>query len=98
MSLITGITRDGRSWTPEFLIAIDAGECIGCARCFKVCNHDVLHPVGIGEDGDETDFDDEDAIRKVMTVGKGGNCIGCGSCAKVCGTKAQKHQPLARAA
>lgn len=95
MAFIIGIRRGGTPWTPEFLIAIDAGECIGCARCFKVCNHDVLHPIGIDEDGEPTDFDDEDALRKVMTVGREGNCIGCGACAKVCGTKAQTHQPMA---
>ena len=35
---ITGITRGGAAWTPEFVTAVDAHTCIGCGRWYKVCS------------------------------------------------------------
>lgn len=98
MSFVTYATRDGSTWTPEYLMSIDHELCIGCGRCFKVCTMGVLKLQGVDEDGNFCDpFDDDDGEveRKVMTIEKPGSCIGCASCMTVCGTKAQKHAPLA---
>jgi len=87
-------TRDGREWVPSYLLAIDPETCIGCGRCFKVCGRDVMTLNGLTEDGDLVGLDDDDEIlRKVMTVTDPGACIGCGACARVCGTKCQTHGP-----
>ncbi|MDX2103350.1 MAG: ferredoxin III, nif-specific [Alphaproteobacteria bacterium] len=97
MTVITFRTRDGSPWTPRYLTAIDAGSCIGCGRCFKVCPQSVLQLMGVNDDGALVDpfDDDEDIVRKVMTVAKPGNCIGCNACSTVCGANCQTHEPLA---
>ena len=46
------LTRDGRSWAPEYLVAIDPGKCIGCGRCFKVCGRNVMSLKGMTEEGE----------------------------------------------
>ena len=35
MAYITGLTKNKKEWTPEFIVSIDAETCIGCGRCFK---------------------------------------------------------------
>ena len=61
------LTRDGRSWDPQYLVAIDADVCIGCGRCFKVCGRGVMTLRGIDEDGALVDLDDDEEVeRKVM--------------------------------
>jgi Nif-specific ferredoxin III len=91
---VQAFTRDGRAWTPSYLLAIDPETCIGCGRCFKVCGRDVMTLQGLTEDGDLVSLDDDDEIlRKVMTVTDPGACIGCGACPRVCGKSAQKHGP-----
>ncbi|GEO81091.1 ferredoxin III, nif-specific [Pararhodospirillum oryzae] len=91
---VTFSTRDGSPWVPLYLTAINDQACIGCGRCFKVCGHDVLEMKGINEDGEHCDpyDDDEEIVRKIMTVSNAGKCIGCEACAKVCGTNAQSHE------
>ncbi len=42
MTMVATLTRGGRSWTPDYLVAIDPALCIGCGRCFKVCGRDVM--------------------------------------------------------
>ncbi len=37
MSVITGLTRGGLSWTPAFVVDLRQATCIGCGRCYKVC-------------------------------------------------------------
>lgn len=94
-------TRDGRDWTPNFLVAIDDGTCIGCGRCYKVCGRDVMTLKGVDEDGriwDEDadyddDFDEDDVVKHVMVMNDPGACIGCGACDRVCPTSCQTHQP-----
>ena len=87
-------TRDGRSWTPQYLLAIDAAVCIGCGRCYKVCSRAVMTLHGVDEGGAYVDLDeDEDIERKVMALIDAGACIGCGACARVCPTNAQTHGP-----
>jgi Nif-specific ferredoxin III len=90
---MNSITRDGRSWTPEYLHAINAQVCIGCGRCFKVCGRHVMTLKGVGDEGQlvSLDEDDEDIERKVMAMDDAGACIGCGACARVCPTNCQTH-------
>lgn len=94
-------TRDGTAWEPAYLTAIDAGKCIGCGRCYKVCSRDVMHLYGLDADdnnlgkvsGDEDDDDDFDGelLRKIMVLDNAGSCIGCGACARVCPKACQTH-------
>ncbi|MEO1090509.1 MAG: ferredoxin III, nif-specific [Pseudomonadota bacterium] len=93
---MTASTRDGRSYTPEFLVAIDPAKCIGCGRCFKVCSRGVMRLVGVDEDGAFVEIDDEDddeVERLVMTLADAGGCIGCGACARVCAKGCQQLEP-----
>ena len=85
-------TRDGSSWYPTYLLAIDAATCIGCGRCFKVCGQSVLSLQGITEDGALVTLDsDEEIERKVMAIVNPGACIGCASCSRVCPKNCQTH-------
>lgn len=87
------LTRDGRAWTPQYLLRIDAEICIGCGRCFKVCGRNVMTLKGIDDDGKLVELDDEEGEveRKVMAMADSGACIGCGACARVCPTNCQTH-------
>jgi Nif-specific ferredoxin III len=87
------ITRDGRPWTPQYLLSIDAEVCIGCGRCFKVCGRDVMTLKGVDEDGEIVPLgeDEDDIERKVMAMNDSGACVGCGACARVCPTNCQTH-------
>lgn len=97
MSMITGITRGGTSWTPTFVTALNATTCIGCGRCFKVCPRDVFTLAERSEVlGDDCDDDDDDNMM-VMTIKDAMDCIGCGSCARVCPKQCHTHTPLAAA-
>ncbi|MDR3516786.1 MAG: ferredoxin III, nif-specific [Azospirillaceae bacterium] len=87
-------TRDGRSWQPEFLVAIDAKKCIGCGRCFKVCGRAVMVLKGLNDEGEFValdDDEDEEIEKKIMVMNDDGACIGCGACARVCPTNCQTH-------
>ena len=89
------VTRGGRPWQPSYLLEIDSETCIGCGRCFKVCGRSVMTLQGITEDGELVELDDDQEIlRKVMTVTDPGACIGCGACGRVCGKSCQRHGPL----
>lgn len=56
MSVITGVTRGGEAYTPEFVMAINQSTCIGCGRCYKVCPRDVFELV----DREDLDLDEEE--------------------------------------
>ncbi|PKU24541.1 ferredoxin III, nif-specific [Telmatospirillum siberiense] len=85
------LSRDGRTWTPDYLLDIDAETCIGCGRCFKVCGRGVMSLRGVTEDGDLVDPEEDDIERKVMSLVDAGACIGCGACARVCPKNCQSH-------
>lgn len=94
-NLITGVTRGGASWTPEFVTGVNAHACIGCGRCFKVCSRDVFDLVDRGDVlEDDEDMDEGlDDVMMVMTVADADDCIGCGACAKVCPKGCHSYAP-----
>jgi Nif-specific ferredoxin III len=93
--MITGRTRGGAEWVPEFVTALDAQKCIGCGRCYKVCPRDVFTLVERSEMvEDADDFDDDDEMM-VMTVQNGLDCIGCKACAAVCPKQCHTHEAAA---
>ena len=92
-------SRDGQPWEPEYLTAIDGDVCIGCGRCFKVCSREVMHLMGVDENGklvacslDDDEDDEEEFVRKVMVLDNAGGCIGCGACGRVCPKNYQTHE------
>ena len=87
MTEFQALRRDGTPWQPMFIEAINAETCIGCGRCYKVCNHGVLAMMGMTEDDELVEHDDDEAERMVMTIAEKGMCIGCEACTLVCGSK-----------
>lgn len=83
MSNITGLTRGGTPWTPEFVVELNAKTCIGCGRCYKICPRDVLTLQDRDEDDEEFDDDDPDNCS-VMIIKNAADCIGCGACGRTC--------------
>ena len=83
MANITGLTKSGENWTPNYIQHLDQANCIGCGRCYNVCTRGVFAPeeIEVDED-DEGDYDDD--VRMVMSIENGDNCIGCGACAQSC--------------
>jgi Nif-specific ferredoxin III len=80
--MITGLTKGGTEWTPEFVTDLDQAKCIGCGRCYKVCPRQVLDLVERELDAGDDDNDDDNMM--VMTLANAADCIGCGSCGRVC--------------
>jgi Nif-specific ferredoxin III len=93
MANITGKTRGGAEWTPEFVSFLDPKKCIGCGRCYKVCPRDVLTL----EERDEDDIDDDadEDNMMVMVIANAADCIGCGSCGRVCPKACYTYEPAA---
>ncbi len=108
MTMITGLTRGGASYTPEFVVALNQGTCIGCGRCYKVCPRDVFELIDredadleddLDDDDDDDDYDDysdddgfSDDTAMVMSLSNPLDCIGCGACARICPKKCFKHE------
>lgn len=95
MAMITGRTRGGAEWVPEFVTALDAQRCIGCGRCYKVCPRDVFTLVERAEMVEDADDFDEDDEMMVMTVQNALDCIGCKACAAVCPKQCHTHEAAA---
>lgn len=95
-AMITGRTRGGAEWTPQFVTALDAQKCIGCGRCYKVCPRDVFDLVDRADVLEEDDdlYDDDDEM-KVMVVKDAMDCIGCKACASVCPKQCHSHEAAA---
>ena len=97
--MITGITRGGANWTPEFVTEINQANCIGCGRCYKVCPRDVFDLVEREFDEDDDDYDDDDGfdddVAMVMAIKDAMDCIGCKSCSRVCPKDCHTHEPAA---
>ena len=81
--MITGLTRGGSSWTPQFVTAVDPESCIGCGRCYKVCSRNVFSLVDRADLVEDED-DEMDDVMMVMTVANADDCIGCEACSRVC--------------
>jgi Nif-specific ferredoxin III len=99
--IITGLTRGGAAWTPEFVVELNQKKCIGCGRCYKVCPRSVFELV---EREMDEDYDDEyedgfdDDMAMVMTISDAMDCIGCGACRRVCPKDCYTHASSAVAA
>ena len=90
--MIVGYTRGGGPWRPRFVEAIDVDKCIGCGRCYKVCDRGVLALIEKPFEGEDEYGDDMG--NKVMSVAAPDNCIGCGACERVCVKKCHVHVEL----
>ena len=97
VAMVTGRTRGGAEWIPQFINALDARKCIGCGRCYKVCPRDVFTLVERSSLlQDDEDFDDDDDEMQVMAIEDALDCIGCMACTKVCPKQCHSHQALAQ--
>ena len=85
MAYITGRTRGGKEWTPQFVRSVDENKCIGCGRCMKICAHGVLAP---------KEVDEEESAKMYCDVVSAEDCIGCGACGRTCNKKAFTFEPL----
>ena len=96
MSQVTIELADGRSWIPKFAVAIDKEKCIGCGRCYKVCGREVMTLVGVDEDGEIVDIEDDDDEyeKKIMIISNQMNCVGCEACARVCPKNCYTHAAM----
>ncbi|AJE19652.1 ferredoxin III, nif-specific [Azotobacter chroococcum] len=95
MAMITGRTRGGAEWVPQFVTALNPQTCIGCGRCYKVCPRDVFELVDRADLMEADDDHDDDDEMMVMAVKDGQDCIGCTSCAKVCPKQCHTHEAAA---
>lgn len=92
-AMISGRTRGGDVWIPQFVTQLDGSRCIGCGRCYKVCPRDVFTLVDRSDVVESDDADDDDEM-KVMTLANPLDCIGCMSCSRVCPKQCHTHQEL----
>lgn len=99
MATMTGLTRGGTEWEPQFVTELNHANCIGCGRCYKSCPRDVFELVDrddLVEASDEDDWDDDDGFdddtSMVMSLKDPMDCIGCQACIKVCPKKCMSHQ------
>lgn len=105
MSTVTGVTRGGTEWTPQFITTLDDSDCIGCGRCYKVCPREVFalnERVGASNDiddddpyGDDDDDGFDDDVAMVMSLKDAMDCIGCQACYRVCPKGCMGHEEVA---
>ncbi|MGX9417625.1 ferredoxin III, nif-specific [Vibrio sp. RC27] len=96
MANITGKTKGGADWEPQFISEVDQDNCIGCGRCYKVCSRNVFNLIEkAGDEDEDDDYYDEDEMMMVMTIENEDDCIGCMACAKVCPKDCQTFSPAA---
>ncbi|OGG94495.1 MAG: ferredoxin III, nif-specific [Candidatus Lambdaproteobacteria bacterium RIFOXYD12_FULL_49_8] len=80
---MSALKKNGETYDPRYIKAVNAENCIGCGRCYKVCGQEVFNLVERADlDMDDDDYEDEGAM--VMSVANDGNCIGCEACSRVC--------------
>jgi Nif-specific ferredoxin III len=89
-ALITGRTRGGAEWVPQFVESLDQSRCIGCGRCFKACPRSVFNLVEREADDDADDGFSEDTAM-VMSIANLLECVGCQACAKACSKGCLTH-------
>lgn len=89
--VITGRTRGGDEWIPEYVTELNAERCIGCGRCYKVCTRNVFNLVERSAIVECNDDDDDDDEMMVMVVQDAMDCIGCKACAAVCPKNCHSH-------
>ena len=89
---VVGYTRGGGEWWPKFIESIDVNKCIGCGRCYKVCDRGVLELIEKPFEGEDEYGDDMG--NKVMSIANPSNCIGCGACERVCTKRCHVHTEL----
>jgi len=83
MSAGVAYRKNGDTYIPSYITAIDPESCIGCGRCYKVCGQGVFTLVERASLGiEDDDYEDEGAM--VMTLADDGLCIGCLACSRVC--------------
>lgn len=82
-------TRGGKEWTPMFIDSIDYEKCIGCGRCYKVCDREVFELIEKPFEGEDEYGDNMNNM--VMSVKNPENCIGCSACSRVCPRKCQNR-------
>lgn len=92
MATLTGLTRGGKTWIPQFVTSINYAKCLGCGRCLKACGQGVLGLRAMNEEGEFVEDEDEEEFeRKVMTIINVDNCIGCEACARACPKQCHTH-------
>ncbi len=91
-TLITGRTRGGAAWVPQFVEKLDQSRCIGCGRCFKACPRGVFELIEREADDDDDGFSEDTAM--VMSIGNLLDCVGCEACSKACPKNCLTHAPL----
>lgn len=94
ISLGYGYRKDGSTYIPQYITAVNHEDCIGCGRCYKVCAADVFDLKERSDLGlEDDDYEDEGAM--VMTIKSDGNCVGCMACSRVCTKGCHSFKPLA---
>lgn len=74
--VLTSKTFGGFPWTPLYVEAIDADQCLGCGRCVKLCVQQCLSL--------ESFTDDEGTERFIAQIANKNQCIGCQACGRIC--------------
>lgn len=102
MANVTGVTRGGEEWVPNFITELNQKNCIGCGRCYKTCPRDVFELIDRDDldldDMDDDDYDGDgfdDDTSMVMSLKNAMDCIGCEACSRVCPKKCMTHAPQA---